>query len=165
MATAASLVASDRAITKVVKLLENLMKSSKADGETERELFAKHKCYCDTNEADKKAEIEQLTMQIGLLESKIEVLLASTEKLSKEVAQFTADMTANEEARTAADALRKKEKEAFQALELDLTGAISQMKQAIEVLSEVGADQTLGQSAADHEMYMAKYNGTTLLHL
>jgi len=163
--TSASVAAPDRSITKVVKLLENMMTSSKKDGETERELFAKHKCYCDTNEADKKTEIEDLTMQIGLLESKIAVLQASSEKLSKEVAQLTADMTANEEARTAADKLREKEKLAFQALEKDLVDAIRQMKEAIEVLSAVGADQSLGQSAADHEKYMARYDASVMLKL
>merc|ERR1719454_2801106 len=57
-----------------------------------------------------------------------------------------------------ATSLRNKEHENFVAEEADLTAALDQMKLAIETLSEVGADQTLG-SAADHKMFMAKKEG------
>merc|ERR1719258_227469 len=98
----------DRTITKVVKLLESMLEKSKSDGEKDRDLYGKFKCYCDDNEDEKKLSIEELTKQIGLLESKIEELRGSTGELSTECAQLRADMTENEAARAEAEAIRKK---------------------------------------------------------
>mmetsp|Transcript_109631 Transcript_109631/g.266516 ORF Transcript_109631/g.266516 Transcript_109631/m.266516 type:complete len:756 (-) Transcript_109631:54-2321(-) len=156
---------SDRTITQVVKLLQDMLDKSKADGTAERELFAKHKCYCDNNEAAKKEEIGRLTEEIGLLESKIEELLSDSALLSKEVAQLKADMTANENARSEANNTRSNENADFIALETDLTDAIRMMNDAITTLSDIGADQSLGQAAADHQKFMANYQPATLLKL
>jgi hypothetical protein len=64
-------------------------------------------------------------------------------------------MAENEAARADATALRKKEKTAFEEEEKDLTEAISDMKEAIEVLAAVGADQTDSKGAADTQKFMA----------
>jgi len=151
----------DRKITEVVKLLQTMLEKSKADGDTERNLYAKYKCYCDTNEADKTAEIERLAEEIAVLEAKIEELQAHNGKLSKEVAKLDADMAQNKQDREEATALRKKENEEFLAEEANLVQAIAQMKDAIKVLAEIGADQTLS-SAADHAQYMAGHEASML---
>merc|ERR1719272_2127029 len=70
-------------------------------------------------------------------------------------------MTSNEQARDAAAAIRKKEKTAFVLEETDLVGAIGQMKDAIETLSEIGADQTLSVGA-DHKQFIAADKGSLL---
>lgn len=150
------LASGDRTITQVVKLLQRLLDKSKADGDAERDLYAKYKCYCDTNEASKKAEIEELAHIIGVLESKIEELLASSGILSKEVAQLDSDMTANQASQQKATAIRNQEHQAYLAEVADLTGAISQLAQAIDALSQIGADQTLN-TARDHTQYMAGF--------
>jgi len=144
----------DRTITKVVKLLESLLEKSKADGETDRDLYAKFKCYCDDNEDEKTLSIEELTKQIGILESHIEELRGSTGELSTECAQLRSDMEENEAARAEAEAIRKKAHEDFVAEEADLTSAIDQMDLAIKTLSDIGADQTMSVGA-DHTQYMA----------
>jgi len=148
----------DRTVTQVVRLLQDLLKQSKEDGDTERNLYGKYKCYCDTNEEEKKAEIEKLTEEIAILEAKIEELLASSAQLSKEVAQLDKDKAANVIAREEAKRVRDDEHAAFLALEIDLKDAISKMKQAIEVLSSVQADQTLSV-ATEHKKYMAGLGG------
>mmetsp|Transcript_36509 Transcript_36509/g.98836 ORF Transcript_36509/g.98836 Transcript_36509/m.98836 type:complete len:764 (-) Transcript_36509:129-2420(-) len=163
--SAASLQTSDRTITQVVKLLQDMLDKSKADGDSVRELFGKHKCYCDDNEASKKQEIETLTKEIGLLESNIEELLSDSAVLSTEVAQLKADMEANVEARGKATAARNKENTDFVALEADLTDALSRMNDAIKVLADIGADQSMAQAAADHQKFMANYKPATLLNL
>eukprot|EP00444_Apocalathium_aciculiferum_P006178 CAMPEP_0183397194 /NCGR_PEP_ID=MMETSP0370-20130417/10436_1 /TAXON_ID=268820 /ORGANISM="Peridinium aciculiferum, Strain PAER-2" /LENGTH=761 /DNA_ID=CAMNT_0025578041 /DNA_START=74 /DNA_END=2360 /DNA_ORIENTATION=+ len=160
LATIAS-ASQDRKITEVVKLLQTMLEKSKADGDTERNLYAKYKCYCDTNEADKTAEIERLTKEIAVLGAKIEELQAHNGKLSKEVAKLDADMAQNKQDREEATALRKKENEEFLAEEADLVQAIAQMKDAIKVLAEIGADQSLS-SAADHAQYMAGHEASML---
>jgi hypothetical protein len=158
---------SDRTITRVVKLLQEMLEKSQTEGNEERTIYAKFKCYCDQSEAEKRASIEQLTKQIEVLESEIERIQGDSGVLSSECAQLKADMAENEQARNDATGLRKKENTAFLAEETDLSGAIDQMKEAIEVLSEVGADQTHSTGAADNKKFMAGYgsDSTTLLSL
>jgi len=158
-------VAADRVITKVVKLLQDMLKNSKAEADEERVAYAKYKCYCDTNEAEKKEEIKTLTQTIGLLESQIEALKAATGLLSEEVAKLDADIAANKASTEAAIALREKENKAFVAFSEDMTSAIEDMKNAIDTLAEVGADQTMAQAAQGHTQYMAGFKGGSLLKL
>merc|ERR1719386_599875 len=84
----ASAEAGDRTITKVIKLLQNMMVKSKADGERDTELFAKYKCYCDSNEASKTKSIAEAADTISVLTGEIEELQASNGQLSTENAQL-----------------------------------------------------------------------------
>jgi hypothetical protein len=155
-ATKAVVKNDDKTITKVVKLLQSMLDKSKAEGDEERTIYAKFKCYCDQSEAEKKASIKQLTEQIDMLESRIAEIQGDSGVLSSECAQLKVDMAANEAARKEATAIRDKEHEAFVATEADLVEAISDLKEAIEVLAEVGADQTKSVGA-DHKQFMAGY--------
>jgi hypothetical protein len=155
-ATATSEQMQDRTITKVVKLLEDMLKVSKKDGDEERVIYAKFKCYCDTSEADKKAEIEELTKTISILESKIEEIQGSSGEESTDSADIKEKMATNKQAREEAKAIRKKQAKAFEAESKDLQEAIGQMREAIETLSKVGADQTMSVGA-DHKQFMAGY--------
>jgi large subunit ribosomal protein L24 len=152
----------DKTITKVVKVLEEMMEKSKADGDKDRNLYAKFKCYCDTQTAKKTGEVEDLAGDIARLQSKIEETKGSTGDLSSECAQLRADMMENEEARATAQEQRDKENSDFIAAETDMVNAIGQMKSAIETLSEVGADQTMEGAAADHKQAMAGFGGAFL---
>merc|ERR1719331_2492792 len=113
------------------------------------------KCFCDDNEREKKESIDKLGKDINVLSSKIEELQGSTGGMSSEANQLRQDMMANENARAEAESIRNKEHESFVAEEADMEQAIDQMNDAIETLSEVGADQTLGESAEDHKKMMA----------
>jgi len=146
--------AKDSTITKVVKVLQDMLAKSKKEGDDERDIFAKFKCFCDTNEAEKKDSIESLGKQINVLTSKIGELQGGTGGLSVECAQLKEDMAANRQALAEATTIRAKELKEFKAESIDMDEAIDQMNEAIDTLSEVGADQTLG-AAADHEQFMA----------
>jgi len=152
----------DRTITKVVHILEDMLESSKKDGDADKGVFAKFKCYCNTKKTAKTTSIEALTREISMLESKIEAIRGSTGALSTSNAQVKTDMEANEQARKDAEALRAKEKEAFETEKADLEVASKQMAAAIEMLGAVGADQTLS-SGADHAQEMAGFTGASLL--
>jgi len=154
----------DRKVTEVVKLLQDLLEKSKADGDSERNMYAKYKCYCDTNKANKEAEIARLTQEIEILEAKIEELKAANGDLSKDVAHLHKAMAQNEQDRNTAKAIRDKEHEAFLAKQADLRQAIDQMKDALRTLAEVGADQTMNE-AQDHKQYMAGFEGPALMKL
>merc|ERR1719409_41758 len=151
---AGTVVEKSRTITQVVELLQKMLDKSNKEGDEERVIYAKFKCYCDTQEAEKKASIEKETESISLLESQIEELQGATGGLSEECADLKAKMAENKQARDDATALRKKENKAFEAEKADLTQAIKQMKDAIDVLTKVGADQT-SATGADNKQFMA----------
>mmetsp|Transcript_61747 Transcript_61747/g.133787 ORF Transcript_61747/g.133787 Transcript_61747/m.133787 type:complete len:689 (-) Transcript_61747:184-2250(-) len=132
----------DRTITKVVKMLEGIAGRLKEDGESERVLYAKFKCYCDKNEEEKSKSIAESTSMIGLLENKIDEMKGSNGKAGSEVAQLKALMTENEQTRSEAASVRASQEEAFAAESASLTAAIEQLGKAIQVLSDIGADQT-----------------------
>jgi hypothetical protein len=158
-----------RPITKVVNLLEKMAKESAAEGKKERVMFAKFKCWCDTNTEDKTAAIAKAEDEIATLSSEIEELQGASGKLSMEVAQLQADMEANVEARDKAQSLRDKANEKFLAAEADMEAAIASMGEAISTLAAVGADQTddATRDRADHEhamgaAFMAKKSSVQL---
>jgi len=142
-----------------VKILQDMLEKSKKEGDEERKIFAKFKCFCDDNEAEKKESISDLGRSINVLSAKIEELQGSTGGLSSECNQLKKDMSANEQARASAESIRNKEHEEFVAEEEDMNSGIDQMDEAITTLSEIGADQTLGDAAADHEKMMAGFEG------
>jgi len=149
----------DNTITKVVKLLQEMLDKSKEEGNEERNLFAKFKCYCDDNEMEKKDSIDDTTKEIGVLSSKIEELQGSTGSLSSEVAKLASLISANEAARAEAESIRNKEHEEYGKEKDDMEQAIEQMDEAIDALAEVGADQTMGDSARDNKKFMAGFKG------
>jgi len=132
---------SDKTIGKIVKLLQEMMQKNKETAEKERVLYAKYRCYVDTNTKEKKENIEKLTEQIALLESEVEALQGENALLSTEIMQLQTEITANEQARSMADALRKQQADAFALEEADLQAALAQMDKAVDVLSAMGADK------------------------
>jgi len=152
-------VEKDRTITQVVKLLQGMLDQSVKEGDEERVIYAKFKCYCDTSEAEKNDSIEKLTEQIALLESDIEKIQGETGELSSECAELKASMADNKASRDEAEGIRKKENKAFNDEEADLEQGIAQMKSAIEVLGAVGADQTKS-TGADNKQFMAGFKGS-----
>jgi len=152
---AGTVAGEDKRITEVVKLLQDMMEKSKEEGDKEKELYGKFKCYCDTNDAEKADQISSLSKTINLLSSSIDGVQATNGELSTQTAQLKADMAANEQGRKDAQNIRDKAKKSFDAEEQDLKQAVAQMDEAIKVLSAIGADQTLGKAAADHEKFMA----------
>lgn len=154
-ASTATATEKSRTITQVVKLLQGMLEKSQREGDEERVIYAKFKCYCDTSEAEKKASIKQLTETIALLESQIEEIQGDTGGLSEECADLKKRMAENLAAQAEATTVRDKEKKAFEAEEADLVEAESDAKEAIDVLAAVGADQT-ESVGADHKQFMAK---------
>jgi hypothetical protein len=143
-------------MSEVVSMLKDMLKKSEDDWKADNEAYMEYKKYCEENTNQKTEDIAEGKKSIALLENRIEELQGSTGKLSLQVAKLKAEMDENKQAREEADALRKKQKEAYEAEKKDLEGAIAQLKEAIEILGEVGADQTKAESAA-HKQFMADY--------
>merc|ERR1719378_1082426 len=152
----ADMAEGDRTITKVIKMLQGMLVKSKADGEKDLKLFAKYKCYCDSNAAEKTKEIADGGATIELLAGEIAALQGENGKLSTENAQLEMSMGDNERARATADSLRTKANDDFKAQEEDMVNAIGQMDQAIDTLAAIGADQTAAKaSLVSQEKFMS----------
>merc|ERR1719230_1596875 len=128
-------------------MLQGMLVKSKEDGEKDIKLFAKYKCYCDSNAAEKTKEIDDGAKMIDLLAGEIAELQAANGKLSSENAELEMAMGDNERARNTADTLRTKANDDFKAEEEDMVNAIGQMDQAIDTLAAIGADQTAAKAS------------------
>jgi len=138
-------------------MLKKMLAKSKADGDKDREIYAKFMCYCRTNKADKEGEIKKRTKEISILQSKIEELKGGTGKLSSECAKLAADIDANEQVRGKMMKIRAKEEKAYNDLKKDMQVAMKLISSAIKTLAEVGSDQSLAEAARDHDKFMAGY--------
>jgi len=150
-------------MTKVVKMLQEMMKKSQEDGEKDRKLYADFKCYCDDNEADKRESIAEYQKEIKMIENTIDKIMASTGELSAAAAKLKEDLAANEQARKDAEEVRGKEKKDFEAEEEDMTIGLDAMDQAIETLAAVGGDQTasmikMADTVSADDKFMGKTN-------
>merc|ERR1719162_725629 len=146
----------DRTITKVIKLLQGMMVKSKADGEQDTVLFAKYKCYCDSNTNSKTKAIDQATKSIALLGGEIAELQASNGAMSTDNAQLEFSRGENERARETATELRDKANADFKEEKADMEAAIEQMNTAIDTLSAIGADQTAAASLVSKGQFLGK---------
>jgi len=153
--------AQEKTITKVVKLLQDMLDKSKEEGDEERKIYGKFKCYCDSSEATKTENIKENTKLISLLESKIEELQGSNGEMSSQCADLKASMAKNEQQREEAVAIREKQSGQFKDDKADFTQAIGQMNEAVDTLTKVGADQT-ASTGADNKQFMAGKSASLL---
>merc|ERR1719181_2376575 len=132
-----------KTITQVVKLLQEMLDKSKSDGTEDRTIYAKFKCYCDTTDEKKVDSIAAAAMHIEQYTAELDTLKAENARLSSEVATLMKSMDDNEAARTENTKIRDDENAEFLKEEADLVAGISQLDRAIDLLSAVGADQTV----------------------
>jgi hypothetical protein len=135
--------ADDKTISNVVSMLQEMLDKSKEDGENDRKVYGDFKCFCDTKLEEKDESITVTQADVDSAEAQLADLRAENTKLSQEAAGLEKDIAANEQMREEASALRTQEKEAFEKTEVDLETGIGQLERAIEILSAVGADQTV----------------------
>merc|ERR1719217_727319 len=132
------MVQGDRTMTKVVKILQDMMKKSAKEGDKERTLYGIFKCFCDNNEVNKREDIKEFTAMIQECENKIDEIQASSGALSTECAEYKQGMADNEQARKDAEEIRAKEKKEFLLEETDMDGGMKAIDAAIATLAEVG---------------------------
>jgi hypothetical protein len=148
-------------IDKVVTMLKDMLKNSEDEWKADKEAYTKFKSYCDENEEKKTTAVLDAKKDIALLENKIEGIQGKTGGLSVSAAELKSEMADNEKAREDAKAVREKENKAYTAEKEDLDAAISTLDEAIQVLADIGADQTMAENA-DHAQFMGKYKEVSL---
>jgi len=153
----------DRTITRVVKQLQEMLDTSKAEGDAERKAYAKFMCECDTQKTEKTETVKTSETKISLLESSIEELQGSNGVLSEQSAKLKADMAQNRADLQEAQSIRDNSNDDYKAEKKDLEAAIGQLNDAIGTLASVSADQSDSDGAMDNKKFMAGFTPSASL--
>merc|ERR1719395_293490 len=131
-------------VTRVVQLMEGLIKKTESDGKAEEDLFEQYVCWYKTVTSSKKASnaeakdrIESLTAYIDDVKSGRIEFTSERKDLEVEIEKL------NTEIETATD-MRNKENEDFLAAKDEMEKAIAAVEKAIEVLGDATADHKEG---------------------
>merc|ERR1719316_1808281 len=147
--------AKNRPVTKVIKLLEDMLKQLEAEAEEDEEIYEKMACWCETNDKEKTKAIADAEAHINDLTVKIEELSAMSARLSTEIKNLEKEVADNQAALDKATELRRKELAEFNAEEKDVLASINALKAAITVLSKHhgGSLLQVQMSQASAEMF------------
>merc|ERR550514_1524139 len=102
-------------IRRVVTMLQEMQKSVEKEGETEKELYDKFMCYCETTDGELATSIDQGNTKVSELSSQLEEDTASKAQMDQDVAQHKADRSDAEKSIKEATAMREKEASEFAA--------------------------------------------------
>lgn len=123
-------------VKRVTNLLAKMKAELEAEADKEAEMYDKMVCWCESNEKEKKAAVaaadakdNDLTAEIESRSARFGVLGADMETMKKEIAE-------NKAALKTATAIREKEAAKFRGEEKDLVQAITNLRNAIAVLSK-----------------------------
>merc|ERR1719316_2635292 len=128
--------AKNRPVTKVINLLQDMLKQLEAEAEEDEEIYEKMACWCETNDKEKTKAIADAEAHINDLTSRIEELSAMSARLGAEIKNLEKEVAENQAALDKATALRRKQLAEFNEEEKDLLGSISALKSAVTVLSK-----------------------------
>merc|ERR1719305_2286427 len=106
------------------------------EAEEDEETYEKVACWCETNDKEKTAAIEEAEARITDLTSTIEELTAMSARLNTEIKNLEAEIAKNQEALDKATAMRQKELAEFNEEEKDMLQSIGALKSAVVVLSK-----------------------------
>merc|ERR1719262_581351 len=143
-APAAATSISINPITRVVELMEGLVKKIENDGKAEEDLFEKYVCWYKTVVSTKKAtnsqaadRIESLTAYIDDVKSGRVEFTSERKDLEEEIAKLQSDIEASTE-------MRNKENADFLAAKDEMEKAIAALEKAVEVLGTTTEDMKTG---------------------
>merc|ERR1719355_566279 len=128
--------AKNRPVTKVINLLKDMQVQLEKEQKEDEEVYEKVACWCETNDKEKTAAIEEAEAHITDLTSSIEELTATSARLNTEIKNLEAEIAKNTEALAKATSIREKELAEFNAEEKDMLQSIGALKSAITVLSK-----------------------------
>jgi len=133
---AASLDLKERPVTKVVNLLKDMQAELQKTLKEETELKEKMDCWCEVNEKEKNAAIEEANRRIDSLTAAIGAHAGKKAELQATIKQVEKELGENGAALDKATEVRKTEAAEFNQNEKDLVQSIGAMKNAILVLSK-----------------------------
>jgi len=131
-------------ITRVVQLMEGLIKKTESDGKAEEDLFEQYVCWYKTVVSSKKASNAEASDRIESLTAYIDDVKSGRIEFTSERKDLEAEIEKlNTEIETATD-MRKKENEDFLAAKDEMEKAIAALEKAVDVLGSATADHKEG---------------------
>merc|ERR1740121_3138435 len=106
-------------VRKVVTLLQMMQKKVTQEGEKEKELYEKFRCYCKNGGGALQASISDAEAKIPQVGADIEAAESDKKKTEEELKTAQTDLAAAKAAMKEATALREKEAAAFAAVKAD----------------------------------------------
>merc|ERR1719506_2139732 len=131
-------------ITRVVELLEGMVKKITSDGKAEEDLFEKYVCWYKTVVSSKKASNSAAADRIEELSAYIDDVKSGRVEFTSERGDLEADIAKLQEDIESSAAMRKKENEDFLAAKDEMEKAIAALEKAVEVLGTTTADMKTG---------------------
>merc|ERR550537_1546065 len=131
-------------VTRVVQLMEGLIKKTESDGKAEEDLFEQYVCWYKTVTSSKKASNAEAKDRIESLTAYIDDVKSGRIEFTSERKDLEAEIEKlNTEIETATD-MRKKENEDYLAAKDEMEKAIAALEKAVEVLGDATADHKEG---------------------
>ncbi|CAD7924635.1 unnamed protein product [Amoebophrya sp. A120] len=123
-----------RAITKIVKLLEKMEDQLEKDQDADDDAKTKMDCWCKNNALEKTDAVKQKEAEIRQLNSEIAAQGAEAARLKLSLEQLEKDLAENAQEIVEAEERREREHEENQKAILELTESVGQINSAIVVL-------------------------------
>merc|ERR1719428_1474185 len=135
-------------IQRVVRLLTEMKTQLEKEAETDQELYDKMVCWCETSEKEKNKAVADADAKDKDLVAEIEERSARHGVLSTEIAQAKKDIGEENAALAKALEIREKEQGEFMTEEKDTVQALTNLKNAIQVLSKHNPGASFAQLGA-----------------
>mmetsp|Transcript_31697 Transcript_31697/g.50617 ORF Transcript_31697/g.50617 Transcript_31697/m.50617 type:complete len:711 (-) Transcript_31697:59-2191(-) len=149
-------------IRKVVTMLQKMSSKVEEHGETEKKLYDKFMCYCQTGGKDLATSISAAETKIPQLESAIKEGKAQLAGLKEDLAANTADRAAAKTAMAEATSIRAKEKAAFDKESSETTADLTSAKKAAAAI-EGGLGSAFLQTKGAQDLRQIVRSKTDLL--
>merc|ERR1719359_1409261 len=83
-------------VSKVAKLLEDMIKQMEKDADDDQDVADKMFCWCETGEKDKTKAIADNTQKVEDLKAEIQALTAKSQKLTTEIDKISTELAENQ---------------------------------------------------------------------
>jgi hypothetical protein len=123
-------------VSKVCDMLEGLSSEIETDKKMEQDLFDQYECWYKAVISAKKASNSEAQERIGALNSYIDDIESGRIEFSTEGADATKDVAELSDEIEKSNALRKKEKEDFEAAQAELEASITALEKAEKEMNE-----------------------------
>jgi hypothetical protein len=134
-------------LLQVVTLIEEMKATVEKEAKDDKTAYDKYACWCETNDKEKSAAIEEAEAQIASLSAFIEEAAAKEGELKTEISQLEQDIADDTTALKTATANREEEHQTFLAEEADFKETRGLLQEAVAVLDKVQLLQKQGKKA------------------
>jgi len=134
-------------VERIVKLLETLKEKTTNDGKHEQQVYDKYACWCETTSKRKADDIDQARADMRSLGQRILKLKGKVATRTAEIEELSQNIEDNENQQKSAEAVRRKQNEAWAAETAEVNQALTALQTAIKVLASATTPSLIQESA------------------